>query len=41
MNVGGGGGVVEREKGTHRDRHVVSAFIILLVQDLKVVPEGG
>lgn len=38
---GGGGWVVKRDKGTHRDLHVVSAFIILLVQDLKVVPEGG
>lgn len=42
VGVGGGeGGGVKRDKVTHRDLHMVSALVILLVQDLKVVPEGG
>lgn len=35
------GAEVRRDKGTHGNLHVVSALVVLLVQDLKVVPEGG
>lgn len=35
------GVIVRRDKGTHRNLHVVRALVILLVQDLKVVPVGG
>lgn len=29
------------DSGTHRDFHMISALVILLVQHLKVVPAGG
>lgn len=35
------GVIVRRDKGTHRNLHVVRALVILLVEDLKVVPVGG
>lgn len=39
---GWGGGWGERDEAvTHRDLHMVGALTILLVQNLKVVPEGG
>lgn len=39
--VWGGGGGGWDDEVTHRNLHVIGAFIILFVQHLKVVPEGG
>lgn len=38
---GGGNGCGEGDEVTYRDLHVVGSLIVLLVQHLKVVPEGG